>query len=110
MQEDKKIFNNSIGVKIKTKRLEMKKTQSWLANKLGVTFQQIQKYEKGANAITCYNLKQVAKHLKVSILYFYIDGYETDQSFEIQKLYENGKLEPLILTKEMEIQNDKSSG
>jgi len=110
MQEDKQIFNNSIGVKIKTKRLELKKTQSWLANKLGVTFQQIQKYEKGTNAITCYNLKQVAKHLKVSILYFYIDGYETDQSFEIQKLYENGKLEPLILTKEMEIQNDKSSG
>ena len=104
MQEDKKIFNNSIGVKIKTKRLEMKKTQSWLANKLGVTFQQIQNYEIGANAITWYNLKQVAKHLKVSILYFYIDGYETDQAFE------NGKLEPLILTKEMEVQNDKSSG
>ena len=97
-------FNIHLGKKLRMRRLSLGLTQTKVAHAINVTFQQIQKYEKGANAITCYNLKQVAKHLKVSILYFYIDGYETDQAFE------NGKLEPLILTKEMEVQNDKSSG
>ena len=76
MQEDKKIFNNSVGVKIKTKRLEMKKTQSWLAKKIGVTFQQVQKYEKGSNGTNLFNLKQVAKH---AYLFLYFIFYETDQ-------------------------------
>ena len=96
-------FNKHLGNKLKLRRLALGLTQTKVAKAINVTFQQIQKYEKGANAITCYNLKQVAKHLKVSILYFYIDGYESDQAFE------NDKLEPLILTKEMEVQNDKSS-
>ena len=84
MQEDKKIFNNSIGVKIKTKRLEMKKTQSWLANKLGVTFQQIQKYEKGTNGVSSSRLMQLANFLKVPITYFYEDfpNYKTENSID----------------------------
>jgi transcriptional regulator with XRE-family HTH domain len=91
MEDDKKIFNKFIGAKIKKRRLELKKTQSWLAKKIGVTFQQVQKYEKGSNGTNLFNLKQIADALKVSVLYFFIEE------------------KPLLLTKEMEITNDQSA-
>ena len=91
LNEDVRLFNLSVGKKIKTRRLELKKTQSWLAKKIGVTFQQVQKYEKGMNGTNLFNIKQIADSLKVSVLYFVIEE------------------KPLILTKEMEITNDQSA-
>ena len=67
LNEDVRQFNLSVGKKIKTRRLELKKTQSWLAKKIGVTFQQVQKYEKGSNGTNLFNLKQIADALKVSL-------------------------------------------
>tara|TARA_Y100000004_G_scaffold185022_1_gene234684 strand:- start:952 stop:1275 length:324 start_codon:yes stop_codon:yes gene_type:complete len=104
LNEDVRQFNLSVGKKIKTRRLELKKTQSWLAKKIGVTFQQVQKYEKGTNGTNPYNLKQIADTLKVSILYFYLDGVSTSCVMDVSRTEE-----PLILTKEMEIENDQSS-
>ena len=98
LNEEHKQFNLSVGQKIKSRRLELKKTQSWLAKKIGVTFQQVQKYEKGTNGTSPYNLKQIADTLKVSILYFYLDGVSTSCVMDVSRT-EN----PLILTKEMEI-------
>ena len=91
MEDDKKNFNKFIGARIKKRRLELKKTQTWLAKKIGVTFQQVQKYEKGSNGTNLFNLKQIADALKVSVLYFFIEE------------------KPLLLTKEMEITNDQSA-
>jgi transcriptional regulator with XRE-family HTH domain len=91
LNEDVRQFNLSVGKKIKTRRLELKKTQSWLAKKIGVTFQQVQKYEKGSNGTNLFNLKQIADALKVSVLYFFVEE------------------KPLLLTKEMEITNDQSA-
>ena len=91
LNEDVRQFNLSVGKKIKTRRLELKKTQSWLAKKIGVTFQQVQKYEKGSNGTNLFNIKQIADSLKVLVLYFVIEE------------------KPLILTKEMEITNDQSA-
>ena len=71
--EMRKQFDKSLGQRIKTRRLELNKTQSWLAKKIGLTFQQVQKYEKGSNGTNPFNLLQMANALKVSILYFYID-------------------------------------
>jgi transcriptional regulator with XRE-family HTH domain len=91
LNEKVRQFNISVGQKIKTRRLELKKTQSWLAKKIGVTFQQIQKYEKGSNGTNPFNLKEIADALKVSVLYFFVEE------------------KPLLLTKEMEITNDQSA-
>ena len=91
LNEDVRQFNLSVGKKIKTRRLELKKTQSWLAKKIGVTFQQVQKYEKGSNGTNAFNLKEIAYALQVSILYFFVEE------------------KPLLLTKEMEITNDQSA-
>jgi transcriptional regulator with XRE-family HTH domain len=64
-------FNLSVGQKIKQKRLEHKLTQSQLANKCKITFQQIQKYEKGTNGCSAFRIYQLADHLKVNVVYFF---------------------------------------
>ena len=66
-------FNKSIGIKIKNRRLELKLTQSKLAKRINVTFQQIQKYEKGTNGVSSISLLQLSNYLKVPITYFFED-------------------------------------
>ena len=46
-----------LGRKLKKRRKQVKKTQTDIAEAVGVTFQQIQKYEKGLNAITTFRLE-----------------------------------------------------
>ena len=64
-------FNLSVGQKIRQKRLEHKLTQGQLADKCGITFQQIQKYEKGTNGCSAFRIKEIADHLKVNVVYFF---------------------------------------
>jgi transcriptional regulator with XRE-family HTH domain len=60
-----------IGQRVKQRRLEMGMSQERLAELLGVTFQQIQKYEKGANRIAASRLFDLAGALGVAIAYFF---------------------------------------
>jgi len=53
-----------------------KVTQAQLADKLGVTFQQVQKYEKGANRLSAAMMVRIAEVLKVDVQYFF-DGLPT---------------------------------
>lgn len=41
-------------------------TQEWLASRIGLTFQQVQKYERGANRISCSRLMDIARALHVA--------------------------------------------
>jgi len=104
LNEKHKQFNISVGQKIKSRRLELGKTQSWLAKKLGVTFQQVQKYEKGTNGTNAFNLKEIADALKVSVLFFFLKDVSTSCVMDVSRTEE-----PLILTKEMEVKDDQSS-
>ena len=45
-------INIHIGKKIRKKRIDLNWTQTELANKIKVTFQQVQKYEKGKNSVS----------------------------------------------------------
>lgn len=49
-------------------------TQDKLAKALGITFQQIQKYEKGANRIGAGRLQAIARILEMPVSYFFADG------------------------------------
>jgi transcriptional regulator with XRE-family HTH domain len=60
-----------IGKRIRALRLERGLSQTELGNLLGVTFQQIQKYEKGANRVAAGRLQRVAEALEVPITFFY---------------------------------------
>jgi transcriptional regulator with XRE-family HTH domain len=62
--------NKIIGLRLKMRRNNLGITQSDLGNKLGVTFQQIQKYEKGQSNISIHKLLQISEILKIPVDYF----------------------------------------
>jgi len=66
-------FNIHLGKKLRMRRLSLGLTQTKVANAINVTFQQIQKYEKGTNGVSSNRLMQLANFLKVPITYFYED-------------------------------------
>jgi transcriptional regulator with XRE-family HTH domain len=60
---------------VRLRRRELDISQEALAERLGVTFQQIQKYERGANRISAGRLYELARVLETNIPFFY-RGYE----------------------------------
>ena len=52
-------------------RLERGLSQSGLAEGIGLTFQQVQKYEKGANRVSAGRLQQISNILNVPVTFFY---------------------------------------
>ena len=59
--------NTVIGQNLKYLRKINDLNQTKVGNAIGVTFQQIQKYEKGKNGVSSYRLKQLADKFKVSL-------------------------------------------
>jgi transcriptional regulator with XRE-family HTH domain len=66
-------FNIHLGKKLRMRRLSLGLTQTKVANAINVTFQQIQKYEKGTNGVSSSRLMQLSNFLKVPVTYFYED-------------------------------------
>ena len=64
-------FNKHLGNKLKLRRLALGLTQTKVAKAINVTFQQIQKYEKGTNGVSSIRLLQLSNYLKVPINYFF---------------------------------------
>jgi transcriptional regulator with XRE-family HTH domain len=62
-----------VGGRIRMRRLLLGMNQETLANALGLTFQQVQKYEGGANRVSASRLAAMAEILGVPIGYFYGD-------------------------------------
>jgi transcriptional regulator with XRE-family HTH domain len=60
-----------IGRKIRALRLERGLSQSGLADGIGLTFQQVQKYEKGTNRVSAGRLHKIAEMLNTPIMFFY---------------------------------------
>ena len=69
-------FNKHLGNKLKIRRLALGLTQTKVAKAINVTFQQIQKYEKGTNGVSSIRLLQLSNYLKVPINYFFEDFSE----------------------------------
>ena len=66
-------LNQHLGKKLRLKRTSLGLTQTQVAQAINVTFQQIQKYEKGTNGVSSARLLQLANFLKVPIKYFFED-------------------------------------
>jgi len=60
-----------LGKRIRLRRVEQHMSQTELGDKLGVSFQQVQKYEKGVNRVGAARLQQIATSLDVPITFFY---------------------------------------
>lgn len=64
-----------VGLRIRMRRKEMGVSQERLAEALGITFQQVQKYERGANRVSASKLWEIAGALRTPVSYFY-DGLD----------------------------------
>ncbi|MEL7130691.1 MAG: helix-turn-helix transcriptional regulator [Pseudomonadota bacterium] len=72
-----------VGMKVRAARRELKLTQDTLGKMLNITFQQVQKYERGVNRISSGKLYEIAHVLKRPLDYFYPEQItETDEDSE----------------------------
>ena len=63
-----------VGRRVRSRRLECRLSQTELADRIGVTFQQVQKYEKGVNRIGAGRLQRISEALEVPISFFFGAG------------------------------------
>lgn len=80
-----------VGSRVRLRRTLMGLTQNGLAEKLGLTFQQIQKYERGTNRIGASRLMQLAQNLEVRPEYFFDDLPEEISGFGVKGMREEGE-------------------
>ena len=86
-QRDKEIrFNKHCGIRLRNLRCKNGYTQTDLANVLGYSFQQVQKYEKGGNGMSGFVVGVLTNFLKVNINYFSegfnFDNYTSNLKYE----------------------------
>jgi len=60
-----------VGSRVRMRRMMLGMSQEKLGNALGLTFQQVQKYEKGTNRIGASRLQQIAQILQVQVAFFF---------------------------------------
>jgi transcriptional regulator with XRE-family HTH domain len=75
-----------VGRRVRALRLERDMSQTALADQLGLTFQQVQKYEKGVNRIGAGRLQTIAEIFQVAITDLFADNQPTAQGQ--QSVYE----------------------
>jgi transcriptional regulator with XRE-family HTH domain len=63
--------DEEVGRRVRSRRMECRLSQTQLADKIGVTFQQLQKYEKGVNRIGAGRLQRISEALAVPITFFF---------------------------------------
>ncbi|MDI7776600.1 helix-turn-helix transcriptional regulator [Asticcacaulis sp. EMRT-3] len=70
-----------VGGRVRMRRKFLGLSQDGLANAIELTFQQVQKYERGFNRISSSKLYEISQTLKVPVAYFF-DGYDDNESVE----------------------------
>jgi len=66
-----------VGLRIRLRRRELGMTQTELAEAIGLTFQQVQKYERAANRVSASKLWELARAMQTTVAYFY-EGLRLD--------------------------------
>ena len=69
-----------VGNRVRMRRMMLKMSQEKLADGLGITFQQVQKYEKGSNRIGASRLQHIATILDVEPSFFFEDAPQTSDT------------------------------
>lgn len=67
--------DRTVGERIRTRRTELGLTQQMLAAAMSISYQQVQKYETGANRISAGRLYEIAQKLEVPVTFFF-EGFE----------------------------------
>jgi transcriptional regulator with XRE-family HTH domain len=87
-----------VGLHIRMRRKALGISQEKLAEQLGLTFQQVQKYERGANRVSASKLWEIARALKTNVAYFY-EGLE-DEMEGVQRGFMGASAQEFLLTPE----------
>jgi transcriptional regulator with XRE-family HTH domain len=66
-------IDRHVGARVRVRRMMLGRSQEWLGGQLGLTFQQVQKYEKGTNRIGSSRIQAIAQALDVPVAFFF-DG------------------------------------
>jgi transcriptional regulator with XRE-family HTH domain len=77
-KRDPNFVDRHVGNRVRMRRLLVGMSQEKLGELLGITFQQVQKYEKGSNRVSASRLYQVSRVLGVPVQYFYDELKEND--------------------------------
>jgi transcriptional regulator with XRE-family HTH domain len=64
-------IDKHVGNRVRMRRMMLNMSQSDIGGALGISFQQIQKYEKGTNRISASRLQQISKVLQVPVPFFF---------------------------------------
>jgi transcriptional regulator with XRE-family HTH domain len=79
-------IDRHVGLRIRMRRKELGVSQEKLAESIGLTFQQVQKYERAANRVSASKLWEMARALNTSVAYFYEGlGGETSPGSNLPK-------------------------
>lgn len=81
-----------VGSRIRLRRTLLNMSQEKLASALGITFQQVQKYESGANRVGASRLFQISQAFDVPVSFFF-EGYANDKGNQLQAAEERKGLE-----------------
>ena len=85
-----------VGQRLRQRRISLGITQEDMANALGLSFQQVQKYEKGTNRVSASRLYELAQVLDVPVQFFF-DGAGNDEEAGMQEaLAEDPHLSPFL--------------
>ncbi len=85
--------DDHVGDRIRVRRFLMGLSQEKLGEALGLSFQQVQKYEKGANRVSASRLFQFAKILNVPAPYFF-ENMPTDPTSDANSLHDDPEAVP----------------
>jgi transcriptional regulator with XRE-family HTH domain len=70
-QEAAHPIDKHVGSRVRMRRMMLDMSQTTLAEALGITFRQVQKYEKGTNRISASRLQQISHTLQVPVSFFF---------------------------------------
>ena len=88
-----------VGARIRMRRKLLGVSQERLADQLGLTFQQVQKYERGANRVSASKLYEIARALQTSVAYFF-DGLADTADPGIEMVEGREFMQELVMTPE----------
>ena len=105
--ESRLSINQLIGARIREKRIMLGLSQRELADQLGVTFQQIYKYERGVNGLSAGQIYEIAREWGTPVEYF----FEDLETIELQQLLPGQKwlLDVMISLEQMQDEGQKAA-
>lgn len=88
-----------VGARVRMRRKFLGYSQEQLGEQIGLTFQQVQKYERGSNRISASKLFQIAKVLQVPVAYFF-DAYSEAPVEGVSELNAERAVNDFLITSE----------